>query len=82
MLTLKFDITNNCVRDELEKYQLQYSYALRKVFNNLDKKSDRDFEEMIKDKYGFGSKMCEYLVTEADTWRKKMKQEKRETVSQ
>jgi len=71
MLTLKFDITNNCVRDELEKYQLQYSYALRKVFSNSDKKSDKEFKREIRDKYGFGSKMYEYIVIEANTWRKK-----------
>ena len=71
MLTLKFDIVNECVKDELERYQLQYSYALRKIFNNLDKKSNEEFKREIRDKYGFGSKMYEYLVGETDAWRKK-----------
>ena len=72
MLTLKFKIS---VSEEdkiiIDKHQLEYSCAFRKIYNNLDLTKDKNYEKEVRNTHGLNSKMYEYIVGEAETWFKK-----------
>jgi uncharacterized protein YqfB (UPF0267 family) len=60
-------------RDILLQMQQNYSYAFRKIYNNMDLTQDKSFIKEIRDKYGISSKTYEYLVKECDSFYKRNK---------
>lgn len=75
MLTEKFKIHVPNIEDRelIHKKQLHWSYAFRKLYNNLDLSMDKGYVKEIRDKHFLNAKMYDYVVAEAKTWFKKDK---------
>ena len=58
-------------KELLLQMQQQYSYAFRKVYNNMDLTKDPGFIKEIRDKHGISAKAYEYLVKECESFYKR-----------
>jgi len=93
MLTKWYDIIISNEEDGiLRQMQQQYSYAFRKVYNNMDLTQDVEFIKEIRNKHEISAKGYEYLVKECESFyernestierRKEQIKELREKISQ
>lgn len=67
MITLKLNIKHLSDTDFVFNKQLQYSYAFRKIYKNLDKIKDLDYLKYLKNKFNLNDIELRSVISEVQT---------------